>query len=280
MVEHPLISVEDLWIRFRDGNRVVEAVRGVSFDLGREKLGVVGESGSGKSQTGRAIMRLTPKQATMSARRLRFKETDLVAAGERDMLQIRGRHIGMILQDPKFALNPLMTVGEQIAETARWHLRVNKSEARERALAMLEAVRIRNPKRVFDLFPHEVSGGMGQRIMIAIMLVPEPEVLIADEPTSALDVTVRAQVLAVLDDLVAERGLGLILISHDLNMVAGFCDRILVMYKGRIVEAMDAADLTHSTHPYTQGLLASMPKLEHRVDRLEVLDRSGAWADA
>ena len=185
----------------------------------------------------------------------------------------------MVLQDPKFSLNPVMRVGDQIAEAYLVHHDATRREARDRALAMLQAVRIRNPRRVYDLYPHEVSGGMGQRVMIAMMLIPEPELLIADEPTSALDVTVRMQVLAILDDLVESRGLGLMFISHDLNLVATFCDRVLIMYAGRIVESCRAADLREARHDYTRGLLESLPRIGERRERLQVLQRNPAWRD-
>jgi peptide/nickel transport system ATP-binding protein len=273
----PLLEVEDLWVSFAAQRGVVDAVRGVSFTVWREKLAIVGESGSGKSTLGRSILRLHPRIARMTAKRFRFQDTDLLAADEKTMLGIRGRHISMILQDPKFALNPVITVGEQIAEAYRTHRKASKREARERTMAMLEAVRIRNPKRVYDQYPHQVSGGMGQRVMIAMMLIPEPDLIIADEPTSALDVTVRLQVLAILDDLVGERGLGLIFISHDLNLVRSFCDRVLIMYAGRIVESIAAADLDKAEHPYSRGLLESLPRIDAPRDRLPVLKRDPAW---
>ena len=272
-----LLSVEDLWVRFRGPNRVVEAVRGVSFTLGRERLGIVGESGSGKSMTGRAILRLIRPPGEMSARRLELDGTDLLALTERQMRAIRGHRISMIMQDPKFSLNPVVRVGEQIAEAYRAHARVDRREARVRALEMLHAVQIRDPERVYDAYPHEVSGGMGQRIMIAMMLVPEPDLLIADEPTSALDVTVQMQVLAIMDKLVREKGMGLIFISHDLNLVASFCDRVLIMYAGRIVETCEAKRLHEARHPYTRGLLASLPQIDKPVARLAVLERDAAW---
>jgi peptide/nickel transport system ATP-binding protein len=277
MAETPLLAVEDLWVRFQTPHRVVEAVRGISFTLGREKVGIVGESGSGKSMTGRAILKLTPPSATVSARRLNFQELDLAAASERDMLAVRGRRISLIMQDPKFSLDPVMRVGDQIAEAVPADQCDNRAERRERVLDMLAAVKIRNPKRVYDLYPHEVSGGMGQRVMIAMMLMPEPAMLIADEPTSALDVTVRMQVLAILDDLVTRRGLGLMFISHDLNLVATFCDRVLIMYAGRIVEECRASELAQARHAYTRGLLASLPRINERRPRLAVLTRDPAW---
>ena len=273
----PLLGVEDLHVRFATPHGLVHAVRGVSFTVGREKVGIVGESGSGKSMTGRSILRITPRNAQVTAARISLGDEDLRTATEKRMRAIRGRRISMILQDPKFSLNPVMRVGDQVAESFLLHHRATKAEAKARALDMLAQVRIRDPKRVFGLYPHEVSGGMGQRIMIAMMLIPEPELLIADEPTSALDVTVRTQVLSILDDLVTQRGLGLLFVSHDLNLVSTFCDRVLVMYAGRIVEECAAADLHRATHPYTRGLLDSMPRLEAPRDRLPVLARDPAW---
>jgi len=271
-----LLEVEDLRVTFKTPHRLVQAVRGISFQVGREKVGIVGESGSGKSVTGRAVLKLTPGNGTVTAKRLQFQEMDLSQAGEREMLKVRGKRVGMIMQDPKFSLDPVMTVGEQISEALPPGL--SRAEAKQKVLDVLDAVRIRDPQRVYGLYPHEVSGGMGQRVMIAMMLVPEPQLLIADEPTSALDVTVRMQVLAILDDLVSRRGLGLMFISHDLNMVATFCDRVLIMYGGRIVEECRASELHQATHPYTQGLLASLPRLDDRRRRLATLVRDPAWA--
>jgi peptide/nickel transport system ATP-binding protein len=276
----PLLDVRDLNVRFDTPHGLVHAVRGVSFTLGREKVGIVGESGSGKSMTGRSILRITPRNAHVTAARVALEGEDLLAATERRMRQIRGRRISMILQDPKYSLNPVMRVGDQVAESFLLHHKASKAEARERALDTLAQVRIRDPKRVYRLYPHEVSGGMGQRIMIAMMLVPEPALLIADEPTSALDVTVRTQVLAILDDLVTQRGLGLLFISHDLNLVSTFCDRVLVMYAGRVVEECAAGELERAQHPYTRGLLDAMPRLEAPRERLAVLERDPAWRDA
>jgi peptide/nickel transport system ATP-binding protein len=272
----PLLEVEDLSVTFRTPHRLVRAVRDISFPVGKEKVGIVGESGSGKSATGRAILKLTPGNGTVTAKRMQFEELDLANATEQDMLKVRGSRIGMILQDPKFSLDPVMRVGDQIVEALPPGL--GKKEGRERVLEVLEAVQIRNPQRVYDLYPHECSGGMGQRVMIAMMLVPEPKLLIADEPTSALDVTVRMQVLAILDDLVSRRGLGLMFISHDLNLVATFCDRVLIMYAGRIVEECKATELRDAKHPYTQGLLASLPRIGERRKKLATLVRDPAWA--
>ena len=275
----PLLVVEDLRVAFpgRDG-ALVEAVRGVSFTLGRERLGIVGESGSGKSQTGRAILGLTAPEGIVTAKRLEFGGVDLLNCPPSQRRALRGGRIAMVLQDPKFSLNPVMTIGAQIVETLRAHTRVSSSEAKKRALAALESVRIDNPERVYKLYPHEVSGGMGQRAMIAMMLIAEPDILIADEPTSALDVTVQLQVLSILDALVLERGMGLILVSHDLRLVSSFCDRILVMYAGRVVEELAAGGLADAKHPYTQGLMACLPQLGASTHPLPTLARQPQWA--
>lgn len=274
-----LLEVDNLRVSFDTPTGPFHAVRGVSFTLGRERLGIVGESGSGKSLTGRAIMRLLPPSARLQADRLTFDGIDLLQATPKALRTIRGARISLVLQDPKYSLNPVMTVGEQIDEAARIHGGVSAAQARRKTLEILEAVRIRDPERVVRLYPHEVSGGMGQRIMIAMMLVPEPDLLIADEPTSALDVTVQMQVLAILDDLVAQRGMGLIFISHDLELVSSFCDRVLVMYAGRVLESRSAADLAAATHPYTQGLLRSLPRIGEQRTELATLSRDPAWLE-
>jgi peptide/nickel transport system ATP-binding protein len=273
-----LLEVDDLRIRFHLRTGIVEAVRGVSFRLGRERLGIVGESGSGKSQTGRAILGLTPPPGEVTAKRLAFDGIDLMTASRRTLRQLRGGRISMVMQDPKYSLNPVMPIGEQIMEAYQAHRRASRNEARDRALAMLEAVKMRDPGRVFALYPHEVSGGMGQRAMIAMMLVTEPDLLIADEPTSALDVTVSMEILRILDELVSERGMGLIFISHDLKLVSSFCDRVLVMYAGRVVEEIEARNLRLAKHPYTQGLMRCLPTLKDDVRPLPTLDRDPAWA--
>ncbi|KVK39804.1 peptide ABC transporter ATP-binding protein [Agrobacterium deltaense] len=273
----PLLTVQNLRVSFPTRTGLVEAVRGVSFTLGRERLGIVGESGSGKSQTGRAIMGLTPKNAHIEADALRFGDIDLLKASAKERRIMRGKRMAMILQDPKYSLNPVMTIGRQIMETLRTHEKIGSGEARQRTLAMLEAVQIRDPERVFDLYPHEVSGGMGQRVMIAMMLVCGPELLIADEPTSALDVTVQLEVLDILDKLVRDRGMGLIFVSHDLRLVSSFCDRVLVMYAGKVVEELASANLKEAKHPYTQGLLNCLPEIGGHRHPLPVLERKPEW---
>lgn len=275
-----LIDVEDLWVKFPTRTGMFDAVRGVSFSLGRERLGIVGESGSGKSMTGRALLRLIRKPGIVEAKHMLLHGEDLMAKTEKQMRKVRGQRISMVMQDPKFSLNPVMTVGEQIMEAYTLHAKASKGAAKEKALEMLRAVSIRDPERVFRAYPHEMSGGMGQRVMIAMMLAPDPEILIADEPTSALDVSVQGQVLSIMDKLVEERGMGLILISHDLNLVSSFCDRVLIMYAGRIVETCRADQLHQAQHPYTRGLLNSLPRLDQPKRRLDVLQRDESWRDA
>ena len=274
-----LLEVENLWVRFPIRQGIFDAVRGVSFALERERLGIVGESGSGKSMTGRAILRLIRKPGIVEADAIRLEGRNLLELSEPEMRKVRGQKISMVMQDPKFSLNPVMTIGNQIMEAYLLHNNTSKAQARAKAIAMLEAVSIRDPERVMRAYPHEVSGGMGQRIMIAMMLIPDPQILIADEPTSALDVSVQRQVLDIMDGLVKERGMGLIFISHDLNLVSEFCDRVLIMYAGRIVEVCDADKLHQAKHPYTQGLLNSLPRLDQPKKHLEVLKRDDGWAD-
>ncbi len=276
----PLLEVRNLRVGFDTRRGLVEAVRGVSFTVGRERVAIVGESGSGKSMTGRAILRLVRAPGHVAADRLAFRNTDLLALPERDMRALRGRRIAMVMQDPKYSLNPVMRIDRQLGEALRAHGRLSAREAKARMIAMLEDVQIRDPERVLRAYPHELSGGMGQRVMIAMMLIPEPELLIADEPTSALDVTVQLEILRILDGLVRGRGMGLLFISHDLRLVSTFCDRVLVMYRGRIVEEIGAARLSEARHPYTQGLLACLPRIGGGHDMLPVLDRQPEWEEA
>jgi peptide/nickel transport system ATP-binding protein len=276
---NPLLTVEDLRVAYpaRAGG-FVEVVRGVSLAVGRERLGIVGESGSGKSQTGRAILGLCAPGARVSAARLDLAGIDLLRCSAAERRALRGGRMAMVLQDPKVSLDPVMTLGAQIAETLRSHRAQPARRVRNQVLESLAAVGIDDPERVARLYPHEVSGGMGQRAMIAMMLIAGPELLIADEPTSALDVTVQLQVLSILDRLVAERGMGLVFISHDLRLVSSFCDRVLVMYAGRVVEEVAAADLARAKHPYTQGLLDCLPRMGAPRHPLPTLRRQASWA--
>ncbi|MCZ7935123.1 ABC transporter ATP-binding protein [Agrobacterium leguminum] len=273
-----LVEIENLKIAFQTRTSRFEAVRGVSMKLGTEKLGIVGESGSGKSLTARALMKLLPSNADIRADKLAFDGIDVLSASERQMRQIRGKRAGFILQDPKYSLNPVKTIGAQVAEAWRTHKGGSKRAAMEAAIGLLDQVKIRNPRQVASSYAHEVSGGMGQRVMIAMMLAPDPELLIADEPTSALDATVQAEILRLIEELVSERGMGLILISHDLPLVSHFCDRVAVMYSGRVMEELKASELLKAEHPYTKGLLNCIPSLTHPRERLPVLNRDAAWS--
>ena len=273
-----LLSVRNLRVTFDTETGPVEAVRGVSFDLGRERLGIVGESGSGKTMTGRSMLRLIRPPGRIEADQMTFDGIDILNATETQMRALRGPRMAMVMQDPKYSLNPVMKVGAQLMEGLRQRDRVGRAEAYAKAVAALNAVQIRDPERVMEAYPHELSGGMGQRVMIAMMLIPNPDLLIADEPTSALDVTVQAEVLSILDGLVRDRGMGLIFISHDLRLVARFCDRVLVMYKGRVVEEVAARDLLNAKHPYTQGLLNCLPRIGGNRGPLPGLDRTAEWA--
>ena len=273
-----LLSVKNLRVTFHTEAGPVEAVRGVSFELGRERLGIVGESGSGKTITGRSVLRLIRPPGRIEADAMSFDGIDILNASETQMRELRGRRMAMVMQDPKYSLNPVMKVGAQLTEGLRQRDRASRTEAYSKAVAALNAVQIRDAERVMEAYPHELSGGMGQRVMIAMMLIPNPDLLIADEPTSALDVTVQAEVLSILDNLVRDRGMGLIFISHDLRLVARFCDRVLVMYKGRFVEEIAAKNLMRAKHPYTQGLLNCLPRIGGARGPLPGLDRNAEWA--
>lgn len=268
----PVLHVDDLQVSFLTDDGLVRAVRGVSFDVhAGETVGLVGESGSGKSVTNLAIMGLVPKPpGIVEGGHAWFEGRDLLALSARQLSEIRGRRIAMIFQDPMTALNPLMTVGQQLTEVTRRHLGLNGKEADRRAIEMLDLVGISGADKRLRSYPHEFSGGMRQRVMIAMALSCEPEILIADEPTTALDVTIQAQILDLLRDLQQRRGTSIIMITHDLGVVANICHRVMVMYAGRIVEKADAGPLFHEPrHPYTEGLLASVPRWDQ--DRSELL---------
>ena len=264
----PLLEVEDLTVEFATPGGIVRAVDGVSFTLGHgEVLGLVGESGSGKTVTCRALMRLLPsRQARIVAGRAQVEGTDLLALDEAEMTRVRGATIGMIFQNPMTHLDPVMTIGDQIAEPLRVHHGMSRNQALGHAIDLLRQVGIPDPKIRIRSYPHEFSGGMRQRAMIAAALACQPKVLIADEPTTALDVTVQAQIMELLSDLQDERKMGLILITHDLGVVAEVADRVAVMYAGRIVEQADVYDLyaqrtllRRPLHPYPTGLIGSQP---------------------
>jgi len=268
----PLLELRDLRITFpRDGAPPLVPVDDVSLSVHRgELVALVGESGCGKSLSGLAIPRLLPDSARLGAdTSIAMDGEELSHLEERAMRHWRGRRIAMVFQDPMASLNPVMRVGAQIGEAITAHQRVPSAEVRRRAIALLDEVGIADPAERVDAYPHQLSGGMRQRVMIAMALAAEPDLLIADEPTTALDVTVQAQILELLDRLRQERGLGVLLITHDLGIVAGRADRVLVMYAGRIVEHADTAPLFASPqHPYTRGLFASIPRLDSEGERL------------
>jgi peptide/nickel transport system ATP-binding protein len=267
-----VLDVRDLRVSFpAAGGRRFPAVDGVSFSLDRgETLALVGESGCGKSVTSLALLRLVPPPGRIEAgSAIRLGETDVLGLEGDALRRIRGKRIGMIFQDPMTSLNPVFTVGDQIAEGVLAHLRVSRAEANARAVALLQEVGMPDPAARFDAYPHQLSGGMRQRVMIAIALSAEPDILVADEPTTALDVTVQAQILEVLDELRQRRGMAVLLITHDLGIVAGRADRVAVMYAGQIVEEADTAELfARPSHPYTRGLFASVPRITGPIQRL------------
>ena len=265
VVPEPLLEVRDLLVRFRTHDGTIYAVNGVGFELGRgERLGLVGESGCGKSVTNLAIIRLLPKPAgRIEGGQVLFDGQDLVQLTESELREIRGRDIAMIFQDPMTSLNPVLTVEEQMIETIQAHKKQSKTEARARAVELLGMVGIPQPEKRLKAYPHQFSGGMRQRVMIAMALALQPKLMIADEPTTALDVTIQAQVLELISRLTTETGTSLVLITHDLGVVAGMTDRINVMYAGFIVETATTGDLFDlPSHPYTVGLLHSMPRVD------------------
>lgn len=265
-----LLQVRDLHVTFQTGGGVVQAVRGVSFDLQKgEVLAIVGESGSGKSVTAQAIVRLIPTPpGKISQGEILYQGRDLTQLPERDMFKVRGAEIGMIFQDPMTSLNPTMPVGKQISEGIRWHRDLNATEAEKKAVEMLELVGIPNPQKRIHQYPHEFSGGMRQRVMIAMALASEPNILIADEPTTALDVTIQAQIMRLMKELQQRTQTSIILITHDLGVVAETADRVAVMYGGRLVETGLVEEIFRNPHhPYTWGLLASMPRMDQSKDQ-------------
>ena len=270
----PILQIDDLRVVFGSGRAEQVAVDGVSLTLAAgEVLGVVGESGCGKSLTALSILGLVPKPTgRIQGGHILFNGNDLAQANEVEMNRIRGKDIAMIFQEPMTALNPVFKVGEQIAETIRVHEGVSRQVARQRALELLERVGMSNPKQRIDQYPHELSGGMRQRVMIAIALACRPKILIADEPTTALDVTIQAQILALLKELQQEFGMAMMLITHDLGVVAQVADRVAVMYAGRIVEEGSTIEVFEQpAHPYTRSLLTSIPSLDQEYSRLQTI---------
>ena len=273
MSDGPVLEIRGLRTWFRTEAGVGRAVDGLSLHLGRgETLGLVGESGCGKSLAALSVLRLVAPPGRIEGGRVRLRGRDLLGLDEEEMRGVRGNEIAMIFQEPMTSLNPVLTCGDQIAEAVRRHQDVGRQEARERAVDMMRRVGIPAPEQRVDEYPHQLSGGMRQRVMIAMALSCNPDVLIADEPTTALDVTTQAQILDLLQRLQAEFRMAVLLITHDLGVVAEVADRVAVMYAGRIVETAETARLFASPrHPYTRGLLRSVPQLEGPLRRLEVI---------
>lgn len=265
-----LLEVENLATEFRSGSKAVRAVRGVSFQLDRgETVGIVGESGSGKSVTALSVMGLISPPGRIVGGSVRLDGENLLTAGSKELRSLRGSRMAMVFQDPFSCLNPTMTLGAQVMEPIRLHTRASTEEAKERAIGLLRAVRIPSPELRFRQYPHEISGGQRQRVMIAMAFACNPELLIADEPTTALDVTVQAQILALMSDMQKKTNTGILLITHDLGVVAESCDRVLVMYAGQIVESGSVEQVLRAPkHPYTQGLLAALPQIGQARTRL------------
>ena len=266
MARSPLLVVDGLEVRFWTGRGIVHAVNGVSFDIAPgETLGIVGESGCGKSVTSLALLGILPRAGRVTAGSARFDGAELTGMSDSELRRVRGRQIAMIFQDPMTSLNPVLTIGRQLREPLETHLGLGKNEALDRAAELLDQVGIPSPKARLKDYPHQFSGGMRQRAMIAMALACEPKLLIADEPTTALDVTIQAQILDLLRELVAERDTALIMITHDLGVVAGICERVEVMYAGTFVESGSAEQIFEQPrHPYTLGLLESVPRLDTR----------------
>lgn len=265
------IVAESLKISAASG---AELVKNISFTLGRERVALVGESGSGKSLTARALMGLLAPSLQLQARTLSIAGENGLTLNERRWSQLRGSSLGMVMQDPKYALNPTRTIGWQVAEPLRLHGRFSRAEIKEKVCDMLAAVGLPQPAAQMKRYPHQLSGGMGQRVMLAIALIAEPQFLIADEPTSALDHAMRDQVLALIRNLVEQRNMGLLLISHDLQQVSEHCERVMVMYQGEILDTLPAAGLPHATHPYTRTLWSCRPNKSTHGKPLPILDRA------
>jgi peptide/nickel transport system ATP-binding protein len=275
MNANPLIEIRDLRIRFHgDGGRVTHAVDSLDLSVADgATLGLVGESGCGKSVTSLAIMGLLPKQSAEITGAIRFDGFDLLKTSDQTLRDLRGNRLAMIFQEPMTSLNPSLTIGDQIIETILRHRGGSRRSARDRAIELLRRVHIPSPERRIDEYPHKLSGGMRQRVMIAMALACDPQLLIADEPTTALDVTLQAQILELMRELRAASGAAIILITHDLGVVAEVCDDVAVMYAGEIVERAPVDELFSSPqHPYTVGLLGSIPRLDHRAEQLATIE--------
>jgi len=272
--EDPIIEVKDLQVSFYDKSGEIPTIRKISYKVGEEVLGIVGESGSGKSVSSHCILRLLPDSGKITGGQIIFEGKDLIKATAEEILQIRGNKIAMIFQDPMTSLDPLFTIEYQIGETLKKHTSLNEKQRKERILELLKMVGINQPEKRMTQYPHEFSGGMRQRVMIAMALACEPKLLIADEPTTALDVTIQAEILDLLKELKEKLHMAVIFITHDLGVVSDICDHIIVMYAGEIVEAGTKRQIFYEhLHPYTEGLLNSVPKMdEDRNKKLIPID--------
>ncbi|KGD83960.1 peptide/nickel transport system ATP-binding protein [Pantoea sp. PNA 14-12] len=268
------ILVESLSIR----SEAATLVDNISFSIGRERVALVGESGSGKSLTARTLMGLLSPALHLQASQLQVAGENALALNERGWSKLRGERVAMVMQDPKYALNPSRTIGWQVEEPLILHRRLSRAARKEKVCDMLDAVGLPNPRQLMQVYPHQLSGGMGQRVMLAIALITDPAFLIADEPTSALDHAMRDQVLSLIRELVESRNMGLLLISHDLQQVSEHCERVMVMYKGRVLDTLPAADLPRATHPYTRTLWSCRPSKATHGQPLPVLDRAALEA--
>ena len=269
-----LLEIKDLSVEFKNGSGGIKVISDLNLSVGKnETLGIVGESGSGKSVTSLSIMRLHNPKSTVVKGEIDLDGTDLLALSEKEMQQVRGNKIAMIFQEPMTSLNPIHTCGKQIMEPILLHTKATKKEAKEKALKLLELCGIPDPQHRFSEYPHQLSGGMRQRIMIAIALACNPELLIADEPTTALDVTIQAQILQLMKDIKSKTNMSIIMITHDLGIVSDFCDRVAIMYTGEIVESAPVRTLfADPLHPYTKGLINALPRLSKSVKRLEAIE--------
>lgn len=265
-----LVDVRGLQIGLADGT---ELVKGIDFSMGRERVALVGESGSGKSLTARSLMGLLPDSLYVEADHFQLLDHPVLTYCQRQWNTLRGHQVSMVLQDPKYALNPTQNIGRQVAEPLVLHQSMSSKARVEKVEYMLDAVGLPNPAKLRKMYPHQLSGGMGQRVMLAMALINDPQLLIADEPTSALDHAVRDQVLALIHSLVEERNMGLLLISHDLQQVADYCERVMVMYQGKLIDHLAAEALPNATHPYTQTLWSCRPNIAKRGQPLPTLDR-------
>ncbi len=275
-MEKQLLNVRNLVTSFRTSEGRLSAVRGVSFSVNQqETLCIVGESGCGKSITTLSVLQLLPNNGEITEGSITFKGEELTTKKEEQMRKLRGNEISMIFQEPMTALNPVFTIGYQVMEPLKLHTKLNKKETRNRAIELLQQVGIPNPDKRLKQYPHELSGGMRQRVMIAIALACNPDLLIADEPTTALDVTIQAQILDLIDDLKAEMGMGVVMVTHDMGVVAEVADRVMVMYAGNVVETGTVEEIfSNPQHPYTQGLLASVPNVDDANQKLEAIPGS------